>query len=326
MFVTDSVRRPRTRSRGDTGDLTAEPALRVGGIVADLVTLARPTHAAKSMLLVPLAFLTAPRWTAAGLVQVAWATAAFVLAGACVYVGNDLADRGRDRLHPVKCLRPIAAGRVPVAVGYLYCAGLLAALAAVAGRGGGRYWPVLAYLGLNIAYSAALKHVPLVDVGVVAFGLVLRVVQGYVSTGQQVPGWLLVAVFSVALLMLIGKRRDELVRAGPGHRPALRGYSLALTDQLLPLTGTLAVVAGLVYLSSQSPFGAYGSVAMLLSTPFALFALARYLQVLLVDGGGGDPVRVLLGDRTLLGAALLWACALGTTFLLARYSVGPVSL
>jgi hypothetical protein len=183
---------------------------------------------------------------------------------------------------------------------------------------------VLAYLGLNLAYTRALKHIPLVDVGAVAVGLVLRVVQGYVATGQRISNWLLVAVFAMSLVMLIGKRRDELLRAGPAHRPALAGYSLELTDQLLPITGALAIVAGLMYLSTEAPFGAYGTVAMLLSTPFALFALARYLQMLLVDGCG-DPVRAVLGDRTIIGAAVLWVAALGATFLFARYSV-PVVL
>lgn len=276
-----------------------------------LVALARPLHATKNLLLVPVALLDSPHWTAGQLAVVAWPVLAFTLAGAAVYVGNDITDRDRDRHHAVKRHRPIAAGEISVPAGLLYCAtllGLLGTLVAVAP--GGPYWPVLAYLVLNIAYSRGLKHVPLVDVGVVALGFVLRVVQGYVTIGVPVPTWLLVAVFSMCLLLLVGKRRHELVTAGPVHRPALRGYSVELTDQLLPVCGTLSIAGGLAHLATDAAFGDYHRLAVLLSAPFALLVLFRYLQVLVVHRDGGDPVRILLRDRAMVLAGALWLGAL----------------
>lgn len=304
--------------------LVVEPVVpqagRRPGRLADLLILLRPLHSAKSLLLVPIALVDAAPWTLRQLADVGWAVVVFAVAAACVYVGNDIADRDRDRHHPVKCRRPIASGRLPVRAGRLYWAGLLAVLTVLIGVApGGPYWPVLAYLTLNLAYTRFLKRIPLIDVGAVAFGFVLRIVQGYVSVGVQIAEWLLVAVFSLSLLLLIGKRRYELLEAGPAHRPALRGYSVELTNQLLPLTGVLSVVAGLIYLATGTPFGPYQHIAVLLSAPFALFALFRYLQVLLVDGGGGDPVRVLLRDRAMVVGCLLWAGALATTLVLARY-------
>ncbi|MGC5013373.1 UbiA prenyltransferase family protein [Streptosporangium sp. DT93] len=287
---------------------------------ADLLALVRPLHSAKSILLVPVALADAGVWSLAALGAVGWAVAGFVLAGACVYVGNDIADRHRDRLHPVKCRRPVAAGRVPVAAAYLYCAALLVLLGAVIGSGPGRpYWPVLAYLALNVAYSRALKHVPLVDVCAVALGFVLRLVQGYAAIGEPASEWLLVTVFSVALLLVVGKRRQELLGAGVAHRPALRGYSVGLADQMLQLTCALTAVAGLMYLCTESPLGPYGRPAMVLATPFVLFGLFRYLQVVLVEGGGGDPVRGVLRDRALTVTAVALAVVLGVTFALARH-------
>ncbi|WP_214107649.1 UbiA prenyltransferase family protein [Acrocarpospora catenulata] len=286
----------------------------------DLIALVRPLHAAKSVLLVPLALLDTGQWTLTALGQVAWAVAGFLLAGACVYIGNDLLDRDRDRLHPVKRHRPIAAGGVSVRAAYLYRAGLLALLAVLVAVGPGRpYWPLLAYLALNVAYSRALKHVPLVDVGTVALGFALRVVQGYAAIGEPISGWLVVTVFSLSLLLVIGKRRRELLESGPEHRPALRGYSVELTGHLLQITSVLAAVSGLIYLRSEAPLGPYGLAAMLLSTPFALFALFRYLQVVLVDGGGGDPVRGVLRDRGLAVTGLGLAVVLGVTLLLANH-------
>jgi 4-hydroxybenzoate polyprenyltransferase len=229
-------------------------------------------------------------------------------------VANDIADRTRDRRHPTKRHRPIAAGRVGVPAGLVCCGLLLTLLGALIAAGPvSRYWPVLAYLALNAAYTRFLKHLPLVDVGAVALGFVLRVVQGYVVLGTRLPGWLVVAVLSLSLLLLIGKRRDELLVAGATHRPALRGYSIELVDQLLPFTGVLAVVAGLLHLATEAPFGSHRDTAVLLSALFAIFALFRYLQMLLVTGGGGDPVRSVLRDRVLVGACLLWAGALAAT-------------
>ncbi|HEX6472241.1 MAG TPA: UbiA prenyltransferase family protein [Streptosporangiaceae bacterium] len=290
------------------------------GLLADAITLVRPLHSAKSVLAVPLVLLDAPAWTLGLLERVGFAVAAFVLASGAVYIGNDIADRHRDREHPVKRNRPIAAGRISVRAGYLYCVLLLAALGAVIAAGPTRaYWPLLVYMALNVAYSRGLKHIPLVDVGIIAFGFVLRVVQGYVATGTEVSGWLLITVFSLALLMISGKRRNELTQSGALHRPALRGYSVEFANHLLQFSCVLTFVAGLTYLRTEAPFGPYSQLAMLFSTPFAFLALFRFLQVVIVDDSGGDPVRVLLRDRAMVGTCMLWGLVLGATLAVAHY-------
>jgi 4-hydroxybenzoate polyprenyltransferase len=288
-------------------------------LVADLAALIRPSHAAKAILLVPVALIGAPSVSLAEVVGVIWATVAFMVASAAVYIGNDIADRHRDRLHPVKRDRPIAAGRVGVLTAGACCAVLLAVLAAIVARAPASSWPVLVYLVLNVAYSRLLKHIPLVDVGTVAAGFVLRVVQGYEVTGDRAPAWLLITVFSMSLLLLIGKRRQELLEAGAVHRPALRGYSMELTNWLLQIASVLALVSGLMYLRDEGPFGPqHGQTAMMLSTPFALFALFRYLQMQLVDKEG-DPVRVLLRDRVMVANSMLWAATLGVMLVLVHH-------
>ncbi|WP_193318486.1 UbiA prenyltransferase family protein [Nonomuraea phyllanthi] len=288
--------------------------------IADLAALIRPSHAAKAILLVPVALIGTSSPSLAEVVGVVWATVAFMVASAAVYIGNDIADRHRDRLHPVKRHRPIAAGRVGVLASGACCAVLLAALAAIVARAPASFWPLLVYLGLNVAYSRVLKHIPLVDVGAVAAGFVLRVVQGYEVTGDRAPAWLLITVFSMSLLLLIGKRRQELLEAGAGHRPALRGYTMELTNWLLQIASVLALVSGLMYLRDEGPFGPeHGQTAMMLSTPFALFALFRYLQRQLVGKEGGDPVRVLLRDRVMVANLMLWAATLGVTLVLVHH-------
>lgn len=297
------------------------PAKRTApGLVRDLLALVRPAHWAKSVLVVPVALLDADRWTFAAVARIGWAMAAFVVAASAVYVGNDIADRHRDRHHPVKRLRPIASGRIPVPIAVVYCGALWGLLAVFLVSGwAGPGWPVVSYLALNAVYSRGLKHVPLVEAGVVAAGFVLRAIQGYVAIGVPPSGWLLVTIFTGCLMLVFGKRRQELLEAGAAHRPALRGYTVELASHLLQLTGGLTMVSGLLYVRAEAPFGPYGLAATLVSVPFALFTMARYLQVVLVEGGGGDPVRVLLGDRMTVVAAVLWGAALAVAILLARY-------
>jgi 4-hydroxybenzoate polyprenyltransferase len=302
--------------------VTGAPA-RISSLVRGLVILTRPRHAVKSILLVPVVLVGPRDWTLITAGRVGYACVVFMLAAACVYVGNDIADRHRDLHHPVKRGRPIASGQVPVAVGCLWCAVLaaLAGTAACAARDPAQYWPVAAYLALNIAYSRGLKHIPLVDVYVVATGFVLRVVLGYLVAGDPLPGWLLVAVFATSLALLVGKRRSELLESGAAHRPALRGYSVELTGQFIQVTFALGVIASLIYLGTEAPLGDYAQVAMLISVPFALFGQFRYLKMLFIEGQGGDPVRELLGDRVLVGTGVAWATAFGVTLVCASLSM-----
>lgn len=298
----------------------ARPEARTGPITLakDLLALVRPSHWPKNLIAVALPLALAPDWSLAMLRDVAFAVVAFTVASAIVYVINDTADRERDRRHPVKCLRPIAAGRVPVPVAWAYggCLAVALAVLLVAVLSPAYCWPVLVYLGVNIAYSRKLKHLPMVDVLVVASGFVLRIVLGYLATGQPIAGWLIVSVLAVCLMLSLGKRRAELGHPSGGTRPALNGYSIQLLDQLMMLNAGLTVVSYLIYIGDQAPLGRYAPAVMLLSAPFALFAIFRYLQVLLVQGGVEDPVRHLLRDRAMVVNFALWAALLGPVLVL----------
>lgn len=289
-------------------------------LVVDLFLLIRPSQWAKNLIIVPAVLIDPALWSPDASMRVILSIIAFTLAAALVYLGNDIIDRHRDRHHPAKRLRPIADGRVTVTAAMLLGIVLAAAFTTLIVVGlRGRGWPVLAYLALNVAYSGGLKHVPLLDAGAVSAGFVLRVVQGYAVVGGPLPGWLLIAVFSGALLLIMGKRRRELLDSGVDHRPALRGYSVELADHLLQLTSVLAVIAVLFYLRSEAPLAPNGQVTMLVSAPFALFAVSRYLQLVLMRGDGIDPVRALLRDRVMVATTVLWALAITVTVISTRY-------
>jgi hypothetical protein len=160
--------------------------------------------------------------------------------------------------------------------------------------------------------------VPLLDVFLVATGFVLRLVYGYLATGAPMPGWLLTAVFTLCLLLALGKRRQELRSSGGTHRPALRGYTVALTEQLMQLSAALTAGSYLLYLRDEAPLAGYASVAAVLLTPMAVFGLFRYLQLVLVHDVGGNPVRTLVRDPALVANTALWAALSGGFLLAAR--------
>ncbi|MDQ0695903.1 UbiA prenyltransferase family protein [Streptomyces sp. W4I9-2] len=283
----------------------------------DLLALLRPGQWVKNLAVVPLALLDTHPWGAAAFLRTGWAVLGFTLASALVYVVNDLADRERDRLHPVKRHRPIASGRVSTLAAVVLTGALALALTgwAVAGPAW-QWWPTALYLALSLAYSQGLKHVPLVDAFIVATGFVLRLVQGALLVGAQMSEWLALCVFSLCLMLALGKRRHEMTAAGRAHRPALRGYTLAFLDHLVVLVAVLTAVSYVLYLRDDASLAAGASLVTLLSAPCAVFGLARYLQLLLVEEGGGNPVHVLFRDRATLVNAALWAVLVALALLL----------
>jgi decaprenyl-phosphate phosphoribosyltransferase len=299
--------------------LPARPTTSPARAVVDLVRLARPGQWAKNILVIPLAVLDAPVWRLGMIGQILWAIAAFTLGSAVIYVINDIADRERDRRHAVKRLRPIAAGRISLGVAWAYAAVLVVGLAALlVGRPIAAWWPIPVYLALNFAYSYRLKHAPLIDVLVVAAGFVLRLWQGHLAIGATHSDWLMITVFSVCVLLSLGKRRHELVVSGAQHRPALRGYSVQLADHLILLTSALTIASYLFFISTLASVGSLAGLATLISTPCAFLALFRYLQTVMVDEGGGNPVRVLLRDRTMLANSLVWLAVLSAVLITAH--------
>ncbi|MEU3501312.1 UbiA prenyltransferase family protein [Streptomyces hundungensis] len=268
--------------------------------------------------MVPLGLLGAERPAGRLLGGAVAAVIAFTLASALVYLVNDISDRDRDRSHPQKRNRPIAAGRVKVAAAVTFAAVLVVLLAAaVTGCAllgvapAGAWWPVLAYLALNVAYSRGLKHVPLLDVFIVALGFVLRLVQGALAASSPVPDWLALCVFSLCLMLILGKRRHEMSVGGVLHRPALRGYTVGFLDQLLVFAAVLTAIAYVLQVQNSAVFGTHGTAVAMLTAPFAFFGLARYLQLLVVDSGGGNPSRALFKDRVTVSNALVWSCLVG---------------
>ncbi len=239
--------------------------------------------------------------------------AAFILLclmSSAVYIMNDLADIENDRRHPTKKDRPLAAGQLNPAVAAT-AAVILAAGSLITGflisvpLG----WILLLYLVIQIGYTFWLKQVVLVDVLVVASGFILRIAAGVaVIDVQRFSPWLYVFGGFLALFMIIGKRRHELVLLGENagdHRQILKEYNLDLVDRMLGLVTTGAVIAYTLYTFLAE--GLPENHLMMLTIPFVLYAIFRYLYLIHVRHEGGAPEDIFLRDRAMQLSMFLYA-------------------
>ena len=235
---------------------------------------------------------------------------AFCLLSSSVYILNDLVDMEKDRQHPRKRARPLASGQLDprVAAG----AAAVLAIVAIAGAFALSFWAgviLLVYLAQNFAYSFWLKNIVIIDVMVLAFGFLLRVMAGVaVVQVDNFSPWLYVCVTLLALFLGFGKRRQEIVLLEEGagnHRSSLLEYNLPLLDQIIGMVVTATLVAYTFY--SFDATTALAHSRMLLTVPFVFYFLTRYLYLVHVKHLGGAPDELLLEDRPLLINSVMWA-------------------
>ena len=241
------------------------------------------------------------------------ATAAFLifcaLSGA-VYLINDVADRDQDRQHPIKKMRPIASGDLSPGTAIVVAVVLSAtALAAAFMLRPAFGVAAAAYLALFVVYTRSLKHIVVLDVMTIALGFVLRAVAGGLVISVHISNWLLVCTMLGALFMGFAKRRHEitlLAEGAKGHRRILEEYDPYLLDQMIGVVAAATMVAYIIYCASPETRAYFGTEWMVLTTPFPIYGLFRYLYLVHRKSGGGNPSDLLISDRPLLACWLLW--------------------
>ena len=245
----------------------------------------------------------------------------FCLLSSTVYIINDLADIEADRQHPTKRFRPIPSGRLPIrtarfaAIVFIIIVFPLAYLIS----------PLFAlfclvYLGINLAYSSWLKHIPIMDVLVLASLYVLRVGAGValvnaVSQIGRFSPWLYVFTTFLALFLGVGKRRAELnllEGAANSHRKVLEGYTLPLLDQLITIVISMTIITYSLYTFSAENLPP--NHTMMLTIPFVIYGIFRYLYLVEVHHSGGAPEEVLFADRPLQVTIFLWGLTIFLIF------------
>ena len=238
-----------------------------------------------------------------------------------VYLYNDLRDVEGDRQHPLKCSRPIAAGKLSPGVAWVACVVVavvcLAGSCALNARFAAYAW---AYFIMMILYSAGLKHVVILDLMIVALGFVVRAMAGVraVETpGQHLPitPWFITCVLFLALFIVICKRRHEVVLladSAANHRPVLEHYSTAFLDQMVSVATSATVISYALYVvtGTSREIPESRKEYMIWTLPFVLYGVFRYLYLVYRRDKGGSPETLLLQDVSLLVNIGLWLAAL----------------
>ncbi len=296
----------------------------------DILRLIRPKQWLKNVfVLVPMFFggaLTDGATVFASLV----AFFAFCFIASAIYCFNDIIDVEADRRHPVKCKRPIASGAITMKAAY----GLMALMVVLAmlttlllprGGGlleasprGGLVGVLLFYFVLNLAYCAWLKQYAIVDVCVIAFGFVLRLLAGGFATGIVLSKWIVMMTFLLTLFLSFAKRRDDVIRmeaTGEAPRKNTIRYNLTFINQAITITASVTLVCYIMYTISPEVVARVHTDYLYLTTAYVLLGLLRYIQITVVDKKSGDPTKMMLQDRFTQVVVVLWAL----TFLLIIY-------
>lgn len=238
----------------------------------------------------------------------------FCMVSSIVYIVNDICDREKDRLHPVKCKRPIASGGIPVNHAIVICVVLAISVVIcnIEVYHVSSSILLLLYLALNFAYSFGLKNFPIVDLSILVAGFLIRVIYGAVITGIIVSNWLYLTVMTAAFYFALGKRRNEQRKSKNGEtRKVLRDYPANFLDKNMYMCLALMNVFYSLWSMDKGTIEEGGNRYLIFTVPIVFIITMKYSMDIedVCAGGGksdGDPVEVLLQDKMLIGLCVVY--------------------
>ena len=236
----------------------------------------------------------------------------FCLMSSTVYVINDIIDRDRDRNHPKKKHRPIAAGRVSPGAAFVIAGTLLVCSVMLALVVHSSSLFILAiYLALNLLYSFVLKHMVIIDVIGIAMGFILRITMGAVAISVELSSWIIVTTFFISFFFGATKRYNELstIDGSDDNRPVLGSYNIKFLNHLIIISLTLTIISYSLYTIDLVTVEKFRSRHLLYTIPFVVYGVFRYLYLVYVDGKGDDPAEIVLQDVPIIVDVILWLCA-----------------
>jgi 4-hydroxybenzoate polyprenyltransferase len=239
----------------------------------------------------------------------------FSMVTGAVYILNDVMDREKDKLHPVKRERPIAGGRLSVGAALPGALLLLVAMLLLTLRFDREFFLIAAfYVALNAFYSLLLKSVVIIDVMVVALGFVLRVMIGGAVNAIVLYPWILIATFLLAIFLALIKRRQELLKIQSLQpelvtRKTLQRYTLALLDQMISIATATTLIAYIMYVLSPDVQQKFHTDKLFYTVPFVIFGIFRYLFLSYSKGEGESPSDIIYSDLPFTLNLVLWVCA-----------------
>ena len=294
-------------------------------MIKDILRLIRPKQWIKNMFVFIPMFFAGELFDLHSLCLCAVTFLAYSFMASSIYCYNDIVDADADRRHPVKCHRPVASGAVSVRLAYTLMA-LMAVLSVVVVL----LLPpevmasvlavVLFYYLLNLSYCSKLKQYAIVDVCIVAFGFVLRILAGGFACEVTPSNWLVIMTFLLTLFMSFAKRRDDVLRMNETGEPPRKNtvrYNLTFINQAITITASVTLVCYIMYTVSPEVTERFDTPYLYLTFVFVLLGLLRYIQIAVVDKKSGDPTKVILHDHFSQMIVVAWVLS----FLLMIYVI-----
>ena len=294
-------------------------------MIKNILRLIRPKQWIKNMFVFIPMFFAGELFDLHSLCLCAVTFLAYSFMASSIYCYNDIVDADADRRHPVKCHRPVASGAVSVRLAYTLMA-LMAVLSVVVVL----LLPpevmasvlavVLFYYLLNLSYCSKLKQYAIVDVCIVAFGFVLRILAGGFACEVTPSNWLVIMTFLLTLFMSFAKRRDDVLRMNETGEPPRKNtvrYNLTFINQAITITASVTLVCYIMYTVSPEVTERFDTPYLYLTFVFVLLGLLRYIQIAVVDKKSGDPTKVILHDHFSQMIVVAWVLS----FLLMIYVI-----
>lgn len=280
------------------------------GLALGIARSLRPHQWVKNVLLFAALIFAQRVFDSSAFLRAGLGFVGFCLLSSFVYLINDIVDRDADRQHPLKRLRPIASGLVPLPLALGMAVLLLGSgLVVAAGLGRGFFLTAVVYAAISLGYCFLFKKIVILDVMVLASGYALRAVAGAEAIDVAFSRWLLLCTSLLALFLGFCKRRQELTsleRDATRHRQVLAGYTEPFLDQMIAVVTASTVVAYTFYALSDEVAQKLGTPYLGLTVPFVLYGIFRYFYLVHVRGEGGRPARELVADRPLVINILLY--------------------
>ncbi len=277
------------------------------GIIRALLWVLRPKQWTKNLLIFSSPIFAGNLFRHDTMILMSIAFVCFSLAASTVYIMNDIVDREKDRLHPDNCKRPIASGALGVPAAIVYSIFLFAVSLGLAYYIGVVFTAIiLVYFMINVFYSLRLKHVVIVDVMIIATGFVLRAVSGAVAAGDKLTPWFILCTLMLSLFLALGKRRYELQLFNGDmskQRKVLSYYSTALLDQLITIVTAMTIATYALYTATET---SGDKRYMMLTIPFVIYGMFRYLYLIHMEKSGGKPEDILFSDKHIFITVVLY--------------------
>lgn len=279
-------------------------------IIKNIISLIRPEQWIKNLFVIAPAFFAGKITSPTTFTDSIIAAISFCLISSSVYCFNDIFDAASDRKHPVKCNRPIASRAIsPVSAAILSCILALGAFLLAGNLDVKLIYLLGTYLGINILYTLFLKRFSIIDITIISFSFILRLLVGSISTDCFLSPWIVIVTFLLSLFLALGKRREEVsfyIKTGTESRVSVTRYSLKFIDSAMTLTAASIITSYFIYAAIPNSSRTITSEYFYLTGLPVTIGILRYLQICVDENSGGTHHRLLINDSVIIWCIIVY--------------------